>query len=136
MTIYLDFDGTIVEHNYPEIGEYNEGCFKVIKKLQTAGHEIILNTIRSGMRNGTLEEALYYLKKNRHHLLNPLTECTIFKMPPEEWNWSSMKESGDIYIDDIAPGIHLKKAHKVADSKMVDWKKVDEDFIKNGIYPS
>ena len=42
--IYLDFDGTCVEHRYPEIGKYNFGAIEVIEKLQQAGHNIILNT--------------------------------------------------------------------------------------------
>jgi len=61
MKIYLDFDGTVVEHEYPEIGKYNKGAFKVIKKLQDAGHEIILNTYRADCNDGTLEAAKAYL---------------------------------------------------------------------------
>ena len=46
MQIFLDFDGTVVEHYYPLIGAYNPGCKEVISKLQQAGHEVILNTYR------------------------------------------------------------------------------------------
>ena len=57
MNIYLDFDGTVVEHDYPEIGKLNPGALEVIKKLQDAGHTIILNTMRVEFNDGTLEEA-------------------------------------------------------------------------------
>ena len=46
MNIFLDFDGTVVEHKYPAIGKYNQGAFDVVKKLIDAGHNIILNTYR------------------------------------------------------------------------------------------
>ncbi|MEN9968378.1 MAG: hypothetical protein RIR94_552, partial [Bacteroidota bacterium] len=44
MTIYLDFDGTVVEHAYPQIGAPNPHALRVIGKLQAAGHQFILNT--------------------------------------------------------------------------------------------
>ena len=31
MIIYLDFDGTVVEHAYPENGELNPGSFETIQ---------------------------------------------------------------------------------------------------------
>jgi hypothetical protein len=61
MKIYLDFDGTVVEHEWPKIGRCNYGCFEVIKKLQDAGHEIILNTSRAESYDKTLNEALEYI---------------------------------------------------------------------------
>lgn len=31
--IYVDFDGTIVEHEYPKIGKENKHCFEVMRKF-------------------------------------------------------------------------------------------------------
>ena len=33
MIIYLDFDGTVVEHAYPQIGANNPDALKVIRRL-------------------------------------------------------------------------------------------------------
>lgn len=61
MQILLDFNGTVVEHYYPLIGDYNPGAKEVIARLQLAGHEIILNTYRVEMEDDSLKEALVYL---------------------------------------------------------------------------
>ena len=42
MTIAVDFDGTIVEHRYPNIGKERPFAFDVLKKLQKEGHKLIL----------------------------------------------------------------------------------------------
>ena len=39
MQIFLDFEGTVVEHFYPLIGAYNLGAKKVIARLQITGQE-------------------------------------------------------------------------------------------------
>lgn len=46
MIIACDFDGTIVEHAYPRIGEPLPGAFTVLKALKEAGHKLILWTCR------------------------------------------------------------------------------------------
>ena len=44
--IAIDFDGTIVKHKFPEIGEPMPGAFEVLKELQEAGFKLILWTCR------------------------------------------------------------------------------------------
>lgn len=63
MIIYLDFDGTVVEHEYPKIGRFNPMAFQVIKKLQDAGHHVTLNTMRSELGDATLQSALEYINE-------------------------------------------------------------------------
>ena len=63
MLIQLDFDGTVVEFDYPKIGLLNEGSIEVVNKLRNAGHEIVLNTYRADLNDGTLEEAHVFLKE-------------------------------------------------------------------------
>ena len=46
MIIAVDFDGTIVEHDYPEIGAPKKNAIKTLKDLQKAGHLIIIWTCR------------------------------------------------------------------------------------------
>ena len=42
MTIAVDFDGTIVTHEYPKIGKPIPFAFATLKKLQEEHHRIIL----------------------------------------------------------------------------------------------
>ena len=42
MKIAVDFDGTIVEHRYPQIGEEKLFAFETLKQLQKLGHQLIL----------------------------------------------------------------------------------------------
>lgn len=134
MTIYLDFDGTVVEHNYPELGAYNEGCFEVVSKLQIAGYQFILNTYRANVQDGTLEEALYFLKKHRHRLYNPIIEATIHKISPPSWNEEELFNTDIIFIDDLSVGIPLRDTVELSNSKMIDWMKLDSIFKKYGLY--
>jgi predicted mannosyl-3-phosphoglycerate phosphatase (HAD superfamily) len=134
MTIYLDFDGTVVSHRYPEIGEYNKGCFEVLKKLQEAGHSVILNTSRIDFRNGTIDEALFYLKKNNHQLLHSIIDHTSSKLQPPEWSWESILLFEVMFIDDISKGIPLKKDENSTVFEMVNWQQLDKEFVENGIY--
>lgn len=46
MIIAVDFDGTIVEHRYPEIGREKPFAFDTLKMLQKEGHRLILWTVR------------------------------------------------------------------------------------------
>ena len=48
MRIAVDFDGTIVENNYPAIGPERPGAVKTLKQLAAEGDDIILWTARSG----------------------------------------------------------------------------------------
>ncbi len=46
--IGVDFDGTVVEHKYPQIGKEMLFAFATLKALQQKGHKLILWTIRTG----------------------------------------------------------------------------------------
>lgn len=48
MTIAVDFDGTIVEHKYPEIGKEKPFAIETLKQLCQEGHRLILWTSREG----------------------------------------------------------------------------------------
>ncbi len=132
MTIYLDFDGTVVEHEYPDMGTYNAGCFEVIRKLQDAGHDIILNTYRVDCNDGTLEEALHFLHAPDSIL--PVTEFTHTKLNPGYWNWPFFKANRLVFVDDACAGIPLKPTIIIPNGKMVDWDALDEEFRVNGLY--
>ena len=48
MVIAVDFDGTIVEHRYPEIGEERPFATEVLRMLIADRHKVILYTMRNG----------------------------------------------------------------------------------------
>lgn len=41
ITIYLDFDGTVVEHTYPAVGRENPFAMEVIKEIWWTGKRLI-----------------------------------------------------------------------------------------------
>ena len=131
MIIYLDFDGTVVEHQYPIIGKHNPGSFEVIKKLQNAGHEIVLNTYRVEIDVDSLDEAMNYL--NSSNFISSITKYTTEKIHPLEWDLTSFINLKEIFIDDICQNIPLINA-EASIGKMVDWKEVDHLFLELGIY--
>ena len=101
--IVLDFDGTVVKHRYPIVGE-DIGAVPVLKKLVQNGHKLLLNTMRS--RNSslgdTLQPAIDWFASNGLPLYG-------VNENPNQKKWtSSPKVYGSIYIDDAALGAPLK----------------------------
>ena len=98
MIFGIDFDGTIVKHTYPTIGEELPGAMKTIKDLQANGHKIILFTMRSGKE---LEEAVKFLQ-GQGVILFGVNEN------PQQKSWTtSPKPYCHVYIDDAALGCPL-----------------------------
>ncbi|MFP4023894.1 MAG: BT0820 family HAD-type phosphatase [Thiohalospira sp.] len=93
MKIAIDFDGTIVDHEYPEIGKPKLFAFETLKALQDKGVLLILWTFRAGKE---LEEAVEFCKKNGVEFY------AVNKNYPEEIfdDSISRKIYADIYIDD------------------------------------
>ena len=94
MKIAVDFDGTIVEHRYPQIGEEKLFAFETLKQLQKLGHLLILWTFRYGHE---LEEAVEYCKKRgiEFYAINK-------SFPEEEFDLetTSRKIDAEVFIDD------------------------------------
>ncbi len=130
MQIYLDFDGTVVEHYYPLIGAYNPGAIEVLYLLQAKGYELILNTYRSEIEDNSLDEALLYV--NQLPLFKKITQTTTYKINPIQWDVRQAIESNQLFIDDIAPDMPLINALK-SSGKMVDWRKVYRDLVLGGV---
>ena len=114
MIIAVDFDGTCVTHEFPEVGR-DIGAVPVLKGLVEKGHKIILYTMRSHpnksnqgktlsggiISNDTLQDAIDWFKKNGIPLWG------INENPKQkEWT-SSPKIYANIYIDDAALGTPL-----------------------------
>lgn len=94
MIIAVDFDGTIVEHRYPEIGKEILFAFDTLKALHQQGHKLILWTFRSGKE---LDEAVAYCKENglTFYAVNANSPVEVFN--PDT---ISRKIYADLYIDD------------------------------------
>lgn len=61
MTIAIDFDGTIVTHEYPKIGKEIPFAIDTLKRLVNEGHHnLILWTVREGE---LLDEAVEYCRE-------------------------------------------------------------------------
>lgn len=93
LTIAVDFDGTIVENQYPKIGKAKLFAFETLRKLQEKGHRLILWTYRNGK---TLEDAVQFCKEHgiQFYAVNK-------SFPEEEFDPKySRKINADIFIDD------------------------------------
>lgn len=124
----------MVEHFYPEIGEYNKGAVEVIKKLKNAGHKIILNTARVEFENGTFEKAVDFLNLLIGENFFSFDNSAKSKITPCNWDWNLFFAYNAIYIDDLSQSIPSKPNIKLPDRSMVDWVIIDQQFAKNGIY--
>lgn len=103
MYICVDFDGTLVDHCYPEIGEPVPGAIPWLIKLQDYGAKLILFTMRSdsGPHGPVLAGAVEYLEKNGINLYG-------INHNPDQDSWtSSPKAYGHAYVDDAAVGCPL-----------------------------
>jgi hypothetical protein len=91
--IAVDFDGTIVEHEYPEIGKEKLFAFLTLKELNRKGARLILWTFRTGKE---LEDAVEYCRKNGVEFY------AVNKNYPEEVVNETVgrKIDADIFIDD------------------------------------
>lgn len=93
MIIAVDFDGTIVEHRYPAIGDEVPFAIDTMKRLIADGHQLILWTYRAGSE---LQEAVDYCQKKgvKFYAINR-------NFPEEVYSEEiSRKIIADIYIDD------------------------------------
>lgn len=94
MIIAVDFDGTIVDHEYPEIGKEKLFAFQTLKELQKQNHQLILWTYRAGKE---LEAAVEFCRENgvEFYAVNK-------NYPEEEFDEETMsrKINADVFIDD------------------------------------
>jgi hypothetical protein len=91
--IAVDFDGTIVEHKYPQIGKEQLFAFETLRALIKQKHQVILWTYRTGKE---LDEAIEFCRENGVEFY------AVNKNYPEEYYDGSIsrKIDADVYIDD------------------------------------
>jgi hypothetical protein len=120
LVVAVDFDGTCVTHEFPKIGKEIPNCINVLKRLQSEGARIVLNTMRSDSERGNfLSEAVLWLTERGIDLYG-------VNENPTQRNWTlSPKVYAHIYIDDAALGAPLCE-HPECNRPAVDWYKVEE----------
>lgn len=127
MIIAIDFDGTCVTHDYPNVGK-DIGAGSVLKKLVENGHQIILWTMRSGKE---LQDAINWFYAQG---FPSGWELYGENSNPTQHTWtSSPKAYAQLYIDDAAWGCPLKFDESLSDRPFVDWERVEWYFAKNNI---
>ena len=95
MLIAVDFDGTIVEHRYPEIGPEIPFAVQTLRMLSAERHKLILWSVREGELldeavNWCRERGIEFYAVNRDYPEETLTNNDHF----------SRKLKVDVFIDD------------------------------------
>lgn len=119
MIIAVDFDGTIVEHRYPEIGRERPFAIETLKMLIADHHRLILWSVREGQ---LLEDAVKWCKDRGVEFY------AVNKDYPEENgtdnnNHFSRKLKVDLFIDDRNIG------------GLPDWGTIYQMITYNKTYP-
>lgn len=98
MIIAIDFDGTIVEDRFPEIGPVKLGAAEAIREIYKMGHYIIVWTCRNGEAADAARE---FLDQNEipYHSINESNPENV-----EKYGSDTRKVFATMYIDDRAIG--------------------------------
>ena len=123
MIIGVDFDGTIVSENFPNIGEELPGAIDMLKLLKRKGHKIFLYTMRGHSKDrDTLQEAVDWLW-NRGIQLDGINRSPAQFSP-------SIKQFAHLYLDDR----QFNAPTRIWKGNVVyDWKQVADYFLDNGV---
>lgn len=140
IVIAVDFDGTVVTHDFPHIGK-DIGSVRVLKRLVDEGHKLILWTMRGNPTNNTgssdevpvilngphLDEATNWFKENGIELYG------IQRNPTQDAWTKSPKCYAQLYIDDAALGAPLKHDLDLSDRPFIDWNAVESILEMDGV---
>lgn len=117
--IAIDFDGTIVKHDFPNIGEPVPMALPVMRRLRAEGHSIILFTMRS---KEPLREAIEYIENSGIQLFGVNSN-------PDQKEWTfSPKPYAHLYIDDAAAGCPL--IYEEGLRPYTDWQRILKILLK------
>lgn len=141
MTINIDFDGTCVTHDFPQVGK-SIGAEKVLKRLTDNGHQLILFTMRSDreeakpvidptIQNVTgkfLTDAVNWFKQNEIPLYG-------IQKNPTQLNWTtSPKSYAELTIDDSSFGCPLKMDLSFSEKPFVNWDLIEQGLEQMGCF--
>lgn len=118
MRLAIDFDGTIVEHRFPKIGDPVPDALFWLKRFKELGATLILWTMRSDNEVGKfLTAAVEYCRQGG-------VEFDAINEGVDDRVWTtSPKAYANCYIDDAAFGCPLVHCDKQDPSRRpyVDW---------------
>lgn len=130
MTIGIDFDGTVVTHEFPRIGK-DIGAVPVLKELVDNYHKLILYTMRGtnpdGLLPNHLKEAVDWFRERGVKLY------AVNGNPGMGFKTDSPKVYCDLYIDDLALGCPLKVDKELSIYPFVDWVEVRRMLVERRI---
>lgn len=110
MIAAIDFDGTLVEHMFPEIGPEVPDAFDWLHRFEAGGVRLMLWTMRSGY---TLDRAVEFCRERG-------VEFWGVNESRGQRAWSiSPKQYAHVYIDDAALGCPLCMVG--GNRPVVDW---------------
>ncbi|MCM1062063.1 MAG: hypothetical protein NC452_17500 [Eubacterium sp.] len=106
----VDFDGTLCENDFPEIGEPKDVVIDYIKRQAAAGAHIILYTCReNGTERNLLDEALQFCTEQGIELY-AVNENPDNTFSEKYGSYGGRKVFADIYIDDKAMNVDYLEA--------------------------
>lgn len=97
MTIAVDFDGTIVEHKYPEIGEERLFATDTLKALIADHHKLILWTVREGK---LLDDAVNWCRERGVEFYAVNKDFPEERGKENNQSYSRKLNTIDLFIDD------------------------------------
>ncbi len=120
MYICVDFDGTVVDHRYPDIGEPVPVAIDLAAKAAAAwgkDHFVHHALQQIGRYESICRDAVQFMESNGIKLFG------VNRNPDQDTWTSSPKAYGEVYVDDSAFGCPLIHPKGFA-RPCVDWKKV------------
>lgn len=111
LIVAVDFDGTLVEDNFPEIGKPIPYMIEAVKELKDMGTKIILWTCRNGE---ALTQAVDYCRDILHIEFDAVNEN--LDEVKAEYGGDTRKVFADYYLDDKSA--HIDRVLSAAVSRM------------------
>jgi hypothetical protein len=129
MIIAVDFDGTIVAHKFPDIGDEAPGATYWLKAWAAAGAKLILHTMRSDLHQPEAKSIEGHAA-DQPYLTQAVDWCAArgvrwwgVNENPEQKSWTlSPKPYAHIYVDDMAFGAPLREhPNATVRRPVLDW---------------
>ena len=119
MYIAIDFDGTLVDHRYPDIGAEVPAAFEWCRQLAAAGAKLILWTMRSdSVKAGpVLTDAVAFCRERGVEFAG------VNVNPGQDWS-TSPKAYAHVYVDDAAFGCPLRDNPRAGGRPYADWERI------------
>lgn len=141
MDIVIDFDGTVVSHEFPKMGN-DIGSVPVLRKLVAKGHNLILFTMRSNIDDPQRENKYFEIIPQGGKYLDDAVKWFAdhgiplygIQKNPTQHTWTkSPKAYGQVIIDDAALGCPLRIDESISTRAFVDWVQLEKLLYSNRI---